>query len=212
MMRRFREPFSGFSHLFGAVLGVVGLGVLIALTWTEPGKLASMIVYGLSLILLYSASAVMHLVRAPEGALTWLNRFDHAAIYMLIAGTYTPFCYNLLSGGWRWGLLATVWGLALAGIIFKLVAHWRRWTSTLLYLAMGWLGVIAFPQAIKVLEPAGIALVVGGGLVYSLGVIFFSLDDPANRPKWFNYHDVWHLFVLGASGLHYAAILLFVAR
>lgn len=213
MSRCCREPFSGFSHLIGVVLGVAGLVVLVVLTRADVPKLISMVVYGISLVLLYAASAALHLIDAPARVRVWLSRFDHAAIYALIAGTYTPFCVNLFSGGWRWGLLGTVWALALVGIVAKLVWHRQRTAGgTLLYIAMGWLGVLAFPQIVRSLPVEGIALLVGGGVVYTVGAIFYQLDDPAHRPRRLNFHDVWHLFVLSASALHYAAVLMFVAR
>ncbi len=208
-----REPMSGLSHLAGAILSTAGLIVLIMLTASDPGKLISMIIFGISLILLFSASAAMHLIRAPKRVMLWLKRFDHASIYALIAGTYTPFCYNLLTGNWRWGLLGTVWVLAVISIFFKLFFHTRSsGQGTLMYVGMGWLGVLATPQIIHVLPPGGIALLVGGGLVYSLGAIIYSLDDPLRRPRYFNLHDLWHLFVMTGSGLHFAAVLVYVAR
>jgi hemolysin III len=209
-MHRFREPLSGFSHLAGAVLAAVGLVVLVAMTYHDGARLTTMIIYGSSLVLLYSASATLHLTRAPQPVILWLKRFDHAAIYVLIAGTYTPFCYNLLSGGWRWGLLGTVWALAVVAMFFKLAFHKRSGKlSTLLYVGLGWLGVLATPQIIHVLPPGGIALLLSGGIVYSVGAIVYSLDDPANRPRYVNFHDIWHFFVLGGSGLHFAAILVY---
>lgn len=208
-----REPVSGLSHLIGAILSAVGLIVLVLLTVTSPAKLISMIIFGTSLILLYAASAALHLVQAPPRVMLWLKRFDHAAIFALIAGTYTPFCYNLLAGGWRWGLLGTIWVLAVVSILYKLVFHTRSsGQGTLLYVGMGWLGVIATPQIIHALPLGGIALLVGGGLVYSLGAIIYSLDDPLNRPRYFNLHDLWHLFVMAGSGLHFAAVLIYVAH
>jgi hemolysin III len=209
-MSRFREPFSGFSHLAAAIVAAGALVYLIAATWHDPAKLTSMIVYGVSLILLFTASTMMHLIKAPERIARWLTRFDHAAIYVLIAGTYTPFCYNLLAGGWRWGMLGTIWGLAVAGLAFKLFLPWKdSHLSTVLYVVMGWIGIIIIPQMIKILPPLGWELVVGGGLVYSFGAIFFALDKPESRP-WFSFHDVWHLFVIAGSALHFIAIAMFL--
>jgi hemolysin III len=197
----------------GAILSAAGLITLVILTANSPAKLISMIVFGVSMILLYAASAALHLIQAPPRIMLWLKRCDHAAIYALIAGTYTPFCYNLLTGHWRWGLLGTIWALAVVSIFFKLVFHTHssRW-GTLLYVGMGWLGVIALPQILHALPLGGIALLVGGGLTYSLGAIIYSLDDPLHRPRYFNWHDLWHLFVMAGSGLHFAAVLVYVAR
>lgn len=208
-----REPISGLSHMIGAMVSVVGLFVLVILTADSSLKLLSMIVFGFSMIMLYTASAAMHSIYAPPRVMLWLKRFDHAAIYALIAGTYTPFCYNLLAGRWRWGLLGVVWALALVSIFYKLVFHTRSsgW-GTLLYVGMGWLGVIATPQIIHALPLGGIVLLVGGGLMYSLGAIIYNLDDPLNRPRYFNLHDLWHMFVMAGNGLHFTAVLVYVAR
>src|SRR3954466_7497456 len=119
-MNRFREPVNGFTHLAGALLAVIGTIWLIAATWQDLAKMIAVAVYGISLIILYSASAMLHLSHGSEQRILQLERFDHAAIYLLIAGTYTPFCYALLTGAWRVGMLVLLWGLALAGVIYKL--------------------------------------------------------------------------------------------
>src|SRR5579859_7359786 len=108
-MNRFREPVSGFLHLCGAVLAVIGSLALIAASWHSPGKLISLLIYAFSLILMFSASTVLHLFRGSPRTLLWLNRIDHASIYVTIAGTYTPFCYHFLTGAWRWGMLILMW-------------------------------------------------------------------------------------------------------
>src|SRR5690349_19401261 len=123
MMQRFREPVNGFTHLAGALFSVIGTLWLIAATWQDPAKMIAVTVYGLSLIAVYSASAALHLSHGSEQKIFQLERFDHAAIYLLIAGTYTPFCYALLSGAWRVGMLILLWGLALAGVIYKLFIY-----------------------------------------------------------------------------------------
>jgi len=205
-----REPFSGFSHLAGAILAAAGVLILVTLTWDQPGKMLSMLVYGTSMVLLYSASAVLHLIDAPHATIQWFSRLDHAAIYAVIAGTYTPFCYNLLSGGWRWGLLGTIWTLAVLSMIFKLVFHKRQtsgYWGLFAYIGMGWSGVIASPQLIHSLPTGGIGLVLGGGLIYSIGTIFYALDRPCCRPRYVSWHDIWHICVLAGSVLHFTAVL-----
>ena len=210
-MSRFREPFSGFTHLASAVGAVGGLIWLIAATWHDGHRMLSMIIYGLSLIALYSASAALHLIKAPERVQTWLNRLDHAAIYLLIAGSYTPFCYSLLIGAWRWGMLGTIWGMALAGIAYKLLAPMKRDTylSTLIYVGMGWLSIILLPQLIKTVPLGAILLVAAGAITYTVGAFIYALDNPDARPR-FSFHDAWHLFVMVASGLHFLAVLLYL--
>jgi hemolysin III len=212
MMNRFREPVNGFTHLAGAVLGAVGLIVLVILSRHHPDKMISLIVYGVSLILLYTASTTYHLTKGSQHTIDWLRSLDHAAIYLLIAGTYTPFCYNTLSGSWRWGMLGLVWALALVGMVYKVAFRHRNHgqLSTVLYVGMGWLALLIVPKAIEVLAPGALGLIVGGGIVYSLGAIVFALKKP-NLHRHFGHHEVWHLFVLGGSALHYIAVLAYVA-
>ncbi len=215
-MHRFREPVSGLTHLFGAVLAAIGMIWLIWITRDSTPKMLSMLVYGLSLITLYSASSALHLVKASPQTIQFLRRLDHAAIYALIAGTYTPITYHLLSGSWRWGILSIVWGIAVAGIVFKLSflseegrvtgGHW----STLGYVALGWVGVIAIPEMIHMISLGAALLILGGGLLYSFGAIIFAIEKPNLHPE-FGFHEIWHLFVMGGSGLHFAAVLIYMA-
>ncbi len=212
MMQHFREPVSGFTHLGGAVLAFFGLITLIVETFDDPAKMASMIVYGISLILLYSASTALHLTRGTPRTIRWLRSFDHAAIYLLIAGTYTPFCYNVLSGKWRWGMLGVIWALAVIGVIYKLffIRKDHSHLSTLFYVGMGWLAVFVLPQAVAQLPPGAVILIAGGGLLYTIGAVIFALRKP-NFHRHFGFHEVWHLFTLGGSALHFAAIALYIA-
>lgn len=207
-----REPVSGFTHLAGALLGAVGLVWLVTLTWNDVPRMVSVAVYGVSLVLLYSASAALHLTKGSPRLLIWLNRFDHAAIYALIAGTYTPLCYNLLSGGWRWGMLITIWALALVGIVFKLSRlGWRSGhLSTLFYVGMGWLSVLLIPELARLLPLPALLGLAGGGLLYSMGAVIFAVERPNFHPQ-FGFHEVWHLFVLGGSVLHFLVVLRYVA-
>jgi hemolysin III len=210
-MHRFREPVSGFTHLAGALLAAAGLAWLILLTRADPAKLISMIVYGASLVLLYTASTVMHLTKGSERLVLWLNRIDHAAIYVLIAGSYTPIAAYALTGAWRWGLLAVVWALALVGIVYKLFFLQRGGhLSTLFYIGMGWLGVIVVPQITHVFPMEAIALLLAGGLIYSAGALIFALRKPNFHPH-FGFHELWHLFVLAGSALHFVVVLRYVA-
>jgi hemolysin III len=208
-----REPFSGFSHLVGAILMAVGLAVLVVLTHSQPGKMISMLIYGFSVIILYCASSVLHLVRVSPFHLQWLSRIDHAAIYGMIAGSFTPFGYNLLTGFWRWGLLGLVWSIALVAIVYKLAYHKRRTSGkrgVLAYIGMGWLGVVALPKFYIAVPLPCIGLVFISGLIYSVGAWIYSFDDPCCRPRYFNMHDLWHLFVLAGSLAHFIAVLIYI--
>ncbi len=211
MLTRFREPVNGFTHLLGVVLGFIGLVWLVVVTRDETDKMISMIVYGISVILLYSASTTFHLVKGSERTVLFLRRLDHAAIYVMIAGTYTPIIYNVLPGMWRWHMLLLIWGLAVTGIVYKLLflRGNRNHLSTLLYVAMGWLAVFVLPHAFHLLPSGALALIFAGGAVYSVGAVVFALEKP-NFHRWFGHHELWHLFVLGGSALHFTAILLYV--
>ncbi|MBZ0293389.1 MAG: hemolysin III family protein [Anaerolineae bacterium] len=206
-MQRFREPVNGFTHLFGVFLGFIGLIWLVIATHDHTAKLLSVVIYGVSVIVLYSASTTFHLVKGSEKTVFLLRRIDHAAIYIMIAGTYTPIVYNILSGYWRWGMLAAIWSLAVIGIVYKLLFLQgnRNHLSTILYVAMGWMALLIFPKAIALMPLPAIVLVVAGGLVYTMGAVIFALQKP-NFHRYFGHHELWHLFVLGGSALHFAAI------
>ena len=211
MMTRFREPVNGFTHLLGVFLGFGALVWLIVMTHDHTAKLVSVTIYGVSVILLYAASTTFHLVNGSERTVLFLRRLDHAAIYIMIAGTYTPIVYNVLSGYWRWGVLAVMWALAAVGIVYKLLfLHGNRnHLSTLLYVLMGWLAILILPQALALMEPEAILLIAAGGLVYTAGAVVFALQKP-NFHRHFGHHELWHLFVLGGSILHFIAIAAYV--
>lgn len=209
-MRFWKEPVNGITHLLGVLLGIPALIWMILETYDNTPKLISVIIYGASLILLYSASTAMHLIDGGERINKLLWRLDHAAIYLLIAGTYTPIAYNVLSGTWRWGLLGVVWAMAVIGIIVKLffVNHGGL-PSVIFYVVMGWAGVIVLPEALRLLRPEVAFLIVAGGVTYSVGAVVFALKRP-NLHRWFGHHELWHIFCLGGSALHFAAVLLIV--
>jgi hemolysin III len=212
--KRLREPVNGLTHAAGGVLALVGLGVLLA-TAVSTGRLDQLVafcVFGLSLIALYAASALYHLLPLSPSGVARLRRLDHMTIFVLIAGTYTPFCLLALDGGWRWGLLSLIWGLALCGVLLKLL--WMdapRWLSVVLYLGMGWVAVIAAPALFRAVPPGGITWVVAGGLVYSAGALIYGLKRPNPVPGIFGFHEVWHLFVIAGSACHFWAVLRYIA-
>jgi hemolysin III len=200
------ELLNSVTHGIGAGLSVAGLIVLLVQAWLygDGWRVASTVVYGSSLVILYSASTLYHGVRREE----WKKRLrvlDHASVYLLIAGTYTPFLLIRMRGTFGWTMLVVVWALALLGIVYK-VFFLDRYPvlATLGYVAMGWLAVFGARQGLRALEPAGIAWLVAGGLTYTVGVLFFAYDRiPYN-------HAIWHLFVLGGSVCHYFAVLFHV--
>jgi hemolysin III len=195
------------THAAGVVFSIAALGVMLALAAGDPLKTASAAVFGVSLVLLYSSSTLYHFSTTPR----WKERFqalDHICIYLLIAGSYTPFTLITLRGPWGWWLFATVWAMAIGGVLVKTVWKDQRnhWLSTALYLVMGWLIVLAFRPLLRELPAAGIGWLVAGGLAYTLGVAFYAW-----RRLPFN-HAIWHLFVLAGSVCHVLAACGFVLR
>lgn len=202
------EKFNTLTHFAGAVLALAGTVVLIVLGALsgDAWKIVSFAIYGTTLVLLYSFSTLYH--NAAHGKMkTFLQKLDHNAIYLLIAGSYTPFSLVSLRGGWGWSLFGVVWGLALLGMVQEtFFAQKSRRLSLLIYVIMGWVAIIALIPLVKVLSLAGFAWVAAGGLTYTLGIIFYLNDQ-----KFKHWHGIWHLFVLAGSVLHYCAILLYVA-
>ena len=196
------EKLNALTHGVGAVLALGGTVVLIVLASLggDPWKVVSVSVYGLTLVSTYSASVLYHSLRGR--AKTVLRELDHQSIYWLIAGSYTPFCLIALRGAWGWSLLGTVWGLALLGGLQELrPRNEARILSVVLYVAMGWLVLVALAPLLRALGPVGFAWVAAGGLFYTIGIVFYALDTRLRHA-----HGVWHLFVLAGSATHYVAI------
>ena len=209
---RVREPFCGWSHLCGVVLSVAGLVVLAALSWNKPWHLAGFLIYGSSLITLYLASTLYHSLPGSPQRVEQLLIFDQVAIYLLIAGTYTPLCLVPLRGPWGWTLLAVVWGIAVLGIALRI--GWRaapEWITVMLYLVMGWLAVAVYEPLARTLPATALGWLVAGGIVYTLGTVVFATQRPRLWPGKFSSHELWHLFVLGGSACHFVLMLCFVA-
>ncbi|HQS58228.1 MAG: hemolysin III [Gallionellales bacterium 35-53-114] len=202
------EKFNTYSHFAGALLALAGTVVLIVLGALsgDVWKIVSFSIYGATLVLLYSFSALYH--NAAHGRMKlFLQKLDHNAIYLLIAGSYTPFSLVSLRGPWGWSLFGVVWGLALLGMLQEtFFAQKSRKLSLLIYVTMGWVAIIALIPLVKILSWAGFAWVAAGGLTYTLGIVFYLNDD-----KFAHWHGIWHLFVLAGSALHFFAILFYVA-
>ncbi|OFZ89440.1 MAG: hemolysin III [Betaproteobacteria bacterium RBG_16_64_18] len=200
------EKFNALTHLVGAVLALAGTVVLIVLAALDgdPWKVVSVSIYGTTLTLLYSFSTLYHSLRGRGKNI--LRKLDHHSIYLLIAGSYTPFCLVTLRGPWGWSLFGVVWGLAALGSLQELrPKSGARILSVVIYVAMGWAALVALVPLVHALGPAGFAWVAAGGLFYTIGIVFYALDT-----RLIHAHGVWHLFVIGGSAAHYVAILLYV--
>lgn len=201
------ERLNGGTHLAGAALAATGAVVLIALATHQgdPWKIASFSVYGAMLFALYALSTLYHSTRGKVKDV--FRKLDHCSIYLLIAGTYTPFTLVTLRGAWGWSLFGIIWGLAALGIAQEAwLAKGTRILSLVIYVLMGWLGVVAAKPLVAALTPTGFAWLAAGGLLYTAGIVFYALDE-----KLRHGHGIWHLFVLAGSVSHYLAILLYVA-
>jgi hemolysin III len=209
MMQRYsigEEIAHAVTHGVGVLLSIGGLVVLVAFSalYGDAWHITSSSIYGATLVLLYSFSTLYHGIPYPK-AKRILQRLDHAAIFLLIAGTYTPFTLVNLRGPWGWTLFGLVWGIAIAGMVLELVSRKRyKWLSISLYLGLGWLVVIAIKPMLLSVETGGLLLLLAGGLCYSLGVIFYVWTRLAY------HHAVWHLFVLAGSVLHFFSVLFYV--
>lgn len=210
MLRRFRDPISGLTHLLGAILSV---GALVWLLWVAVGQgnvwqIVSFAVFGVSLILLYTSSAIYHVVQASTRVIQNLRRLDHTMIFVLIAGTYTPFCLGPLRGPWGFWLLGVIWGIGVLGILFSI--FWidaPRWLTTGLYLAMGWAIVVAAVPLVRSLPGGALIWLAIGGLMYSLGAVIYATKRPNPLPGVFGFHEIWHLFVLAGSFSHFVSVV-----
>jgi hemolysin III len=208
----FREPVNGLTHLGAAVASLIGLIALLIWGWGNPIKEISLLIYGLSLILMFSASATYHMVYSSPGVSTWLRKIDHTAIYLLIAGTYTPICLNYLTGFWSYGLLIIIWIMALAGVIVKLfVIKAPRWVTAGIYLAMGWLSILFIRQILSSMPASAIAWLVMGGLLFTLGSVIYVIKKPDPWPDVFGFHEIWHIFVILGCLAHFILIAVFIA-
>ena len=201
------ERFNGYTHLAGAILAAAGAATLITLASLkgDATRIVSFSVYGAALFLLFLVSTLYHSLRGR--AKDFFRKLDHVSIYLLIAGTYTPFTLVTLQGPWGWTLFGAIWTLAVFGIVQELwIARGARVLSLVIYLVMGWLAVVALVPLFRALDWQGMSWVVGGGVAYTAGIVFYVYDE-----RFRHWHGIWHLFVLAGSILHYVAIVRFVA-
>jgi len=205
-----REPFNSLSHLFGAAFALLGLLAMTIKAQVTTGSLQAtiaVIVFGVSMVLLYAASATYHMVIAKDRIIAFLRRVDHSMIFVLIAGTYTPYCIITLNNTLGWTLLIIVHGLALLGVIFKLSwFHSPRWLSTSIYIGMGWLILLFIGELAPQLGTGGLIFLALGGLMYTIGGIIYGAKPKFLEFKHLGFHEIFHLFILAGSLFHFISV------
>ena len=205
------EYFSFYSHLGGVVAALVGLVLLLIKSWGDAGLVAVCLVYGLAICSLFSFSSLYHATKRVENATNVWRKLDHIAIFFMIAGSYTPICYVYLSGAWRWSIILVAWGFVVAGILLKVFfIKAPRILSTLLYLLMGWLAVIPLRELWRNMPHESFFMLLGGGIAYSVGAVFYALKKPNPIPGVFGFHEIFHFLILVGATLHYALIYMAV--
>ncbi len=208
---RVREPFNTYSHAAGIALGLAGMVVLAVLANGDVLKLVGALVFGLTMTLMYTSSTLYHALNVSPKALVSLRRLDHAAIFLFIAGTYTPLLLQALDPAWRTGALGLVWGLAAFGVLFRIFAlKAPRWIYVLTYMGLGWLSIFLIPKL--VLGPWALGFLIVGGAAYSIGAVVYALKKPNPLPRVVGFHGLWHLFVLaGSIGMYLAVLMVYTA-
>ncbi len=204
---------NAFTHFIGIVLSIAGLILLVvkAARVGTPLDVGAVAAFGVSLILLYTASTVYHSVIAGPKTIAFFRRLDHAMIYVLIAGTYIPLCLISLQGTTGWILFWGVTGLAFLGILFKLIwFHSPRWLSTLLYVLMGWIAVFYSGALAPIIGVGGMFFLIAGGILYTIGAVIYWLKPEFLRSRYFGYHEIFHIFILLGSLGHFLCIYLYV--
>lgn len=212
-----KEPGSAITHFIAMLLSMLAAAPLLLKSAHSSGGHLQMLALGVficSMILLYAASTIYHTLDVSPKVNKLLRKIDHMMIFILIAGTYTPVCLLVLGERVGFGLLALVWAIAIGGIIIK--ALWitcPKWFSSVLYIAMGWVCILALSKIVKALPPAGFGWLLAGGIIYTLGGIIYALKLPIfnARHKYFGSHEIFHLFVMGGSFCHYVLMYRFVA-
>ena len=204
-----KDPWSTYTHFAGFLGAIVGLVAMLMMTWGNAVTMTSTTIYGVSLALLFLASSSYHFFDLGDEGNAWLRRMDHAAIFLLIGGTYVPLFMHLLDGAWRVTMLSVVGALVLGGVLFKLALFdgaRKSKAGTIMYVALGWLVVVPAYKMYPAISSESLAWLVSGGLAYTVGAVIYARKWPDPWPDTFGFHEVWHLFVLLGAGLHYGFV------
>jgi hemolysin III len=210
--RKLREPVNGLMHLIAAIMALLGLVGLLILGHNNLVKVIALLIYGISLVLMFSSSATYHLVDARPRIMLFLRKLDHASIYVLIAGTYTPICLHFFSGYWAWGTLSIIWSLALIGVLVKLfIIKAPRGFTAAVYLGMGWLSLLATREILRAMPLGALFWLLLGGILFTLGAVIYIIKKPDFFPGVFGFHEVWHIFVILGCLSHFILMAVYVA-
>jgi hemolysin III len=208
---KIKEPVNALTHFAMFIAGIVGLVLLLVRSWGSISHVTVGLIFGLSIVTLYGASALYHWVRTTPRKELLLRKLDHISIYFLIAGTYTPVLYYGLEGLWKWIMLAVIWALSAVGAVLKVwFVGLPRMITAGFYLALGWMAVIPFGKLIQTLAAPALILMVAGGLSYTLGAVIYATKIFNFVPNKFGFHEVFHIFVGLGTVLHFLMIYLFV--
>lgn len=211
LQRHIREPFNGVSHGAGAILAFLGLIALMIASNGRPWHTVGFAIYGLSLVLVYVASTLYHSLHVSPERVRKLMIFDQVAIFLIIAGSYTPVCLVALRDTWGWPILAVIWTIAIIGILLRI--FWTAsppWVPIALYLAMGWMAALCGGPLASALPPTAMVWLFAGGVTYTIGAIVFATKRPRLWPGMFSSHELWHIFVLAASACHFVMMYHYV--
>ncbi|MHA1475818.1 MAG: PAQR family membrane homeostasis protein TrhA [Promethearchaeota archaeon] len=204
-----KEIFSSMSHLFGAILAILGMIILIIKSIGNTANIIIAIIYSLSTFFLFISSAIYHAQKKEENEESIWRKLDHIAIFVMIAGSYTPICFLFLEGIWRWSILILQWTLVISGVILKLIVlNTPRWVTITIYLVQGWVAIIPFYQLTKVMPLVSIILLIAGGLSYTIGAIIYKLKKPNPLPGKFGFHEIFHIWILIGAFLQYIPIFI----
>lgn len=210
VLENIKDPVSCLTHFAGFLLSIWGFYLLMTVG-SGPVEIIAFATFGTTMMMMYCASTVYHLFKLSERGTNLLRKADHIMIYLFIAGSFTPFVLLLMNGALKWTTISVIWGIALLGVIFKLVwLNAPRWVSVTFYLGMGWLGLVVLPYTIAELPGPAAWWVIGGGLFYTVGAVVYGLQKPNPFPNWFGFHEIWHIFVMGGSFCHFWSVYHFL--
>jgi hemolysin III len=213
-MNHFREPMNALTHLIGAIMSVCGILAMLILIISEnrvtPFTLISVIAFGVGLICLYGTSFTYHASQGSKEKVLHLRKLDHAMVFILIAGTYTPFCLLCLKGAMQVAMMIAIWGVALLGIVLKVAwINMPRWLGTGLYIFLGWFALFVLGPLYQALPLPGFVLLVTGGVMYTIGGVIYAIKKP-NFGKNFGFHELFHIFVILGSLCHFICVFFFI--